>query len=145
MESEGITATAKDAAIYVKNSSASDDFVAAEFWVDDRVAIGSERGLANLLKIVDVTCGITGPAEAKWHAAGAGPALTVQSRSPRRHLPTLPLLAPTSSRSPRSVLRTCPVESHYTGLEEDSRGTGLPSRVRYARYDLLRTQFTTTS
>jgi len=43
----------------------------------------------------------------------------------------------------KSLLRTCPVESHYTGLEEGSRG--LPSRVRYARYDLLRTHFTTTS
>jgi len=73
IESEGFTATAKDAAIYVKNPWASDDFAAAGFWVDDYVAIGSGKELSNLLKGVDAKHGITGPGGAKWHASGAGP------------------------------------------------------------------------
>jgi len=66
MESEGFTATAKDPAIYIKNSWASDDFAAAGFWVDDCVAIGSRKELASLSKSVDAKHGITGPGEVKW-------------------------------------------------------------------------------
>ena len=40
MESEVLTVTAKDPAIYVKNSWSSHAFAAAGFWVDDCVAIG---------------------------------------------------------------------------------------------------------
>jgi len=47
MESQAFTATAKDAAIYVKNPWASDDFTAAGFWVDDCVTIGPGKELDN--------------------------------------------------------------------------------------------------
>ena len=48
LECEGFMATAKDPAIYVKNSWASNDFAAAGFWVDDCVAIGSRKELDSL-------------------------------------------------------------------------------------------------
>jgi len=66
MESEGITATAKYPVIYVKTPWASDDFAAAGFWVDDCVAVGYGKELANLSKGVDAKYGITGAREVKW-------------------------------------------------------------------------------
>jgi len=65
METGGYTATAKDAAIYVKNSWASDDSTAAGFWVHGCIVIGSGKELANLPKSVDARYGITGPGEVK--------------------------------------------------------------------------------
>ena len=65
MESKVVTATAKGPAIYVKNSRASDDFAAAGFWVDDCIAIGSVKKLADPSKSVDAKYGIIGPGEVK--------------------------------------------------------------------------------
>ena len=99
-------ATAKDPTIYVKNSWASDDFAAAGFWVDDRVAIRSGKELASLSKSVDVKHGITGPGEVKWVLG----MLLERDCSARTiaHLSTPPSLASTSLtqlRPPRPSLR----------------------------------------
>jgi len=66
MESGGFAATPKDPAIYVKNTWTSPDFVAAGFWVDDCVAIGSSRELSALAKGIDVKYGTTGLGEVRW-------------------------------------------------------------------------------
>jgi len=106
-ESERFMATVKELAIYVKHSWASDDF---GFWVDDCVAIGSGKELANLSKSIDAKYGIIGPGEVKWVLG----MLLERDRSARtiaisqRHSSTPPSLASTSLtqlRSQRPSLR----------------------------------------
>ena len=50
----------KDPAIDVKRSWTNQNLLAAGFWVDDRVAIGSGKELANLAKSVNAKYGVTG-------------------------------------------------------------------------------------
>jgi hypothetical protein len=65
MVSEGLTATPKDPAVYVKNSWAQEDFVAGGFWVDDFVAIGSGKVLEALVDGANAKHWITGLGEVK--------------------------------------------------------------------------------
>src|SRR5258706_5932068 len=62
----GYTATAKDAAVYIKNSWESNDFVAGGYWVDDFVGVGSRSKLNTLAESVDQKYGITGLGDVKW-------------------------------------------------------------------------------
>ena len=62
----GFTTTAKDPAVYVKNSWRDQDYTAAGLWVDDCVAIGSGEELASLAKSVDAKYGTTGLGEVQW-------------------------------------------------------------------------------
>jgi len=66
MEGEGFTAMPKDPAMYVKSTWASRDFVAAGFWVDDCVAVGSRKELTDLASSVDAKYGTTGLGEVRW-------------------------------------------------------------------------------
>jgi len=50
---------------FIKNSSVSDDFAAAGFWVDDCVVIGSGKELTSFSKSIDAKYGITGPGEVR--------------------------------------------------------------------------------
>jgi hypothetical protein len=63
MEGEGFTVTPKDPVMYVKRTWASRDFVAAGFWVDDCVAVGSRKELTDLASSVDAKYGTTGLGE----------------------------------------------------------------------------------
>ena len=66
MESNGFITTVKDPAVYVKNSWKGQEFVAVRFWVDDCVAIGSGKELANLARSVGAKYGITRLGEVRW-------------------------------------------------------------------------------
>ncbi len=66
MGSVGYTATAKDTAVYVKNSWESNDFVASGYWVDDFIGVGSRSKLNTLAESVDQKYGITGLGDVKW-------------------------------------------------------------------------------
>jgi len=61
MEGGGFAATPKDLDTWT-----SPDFVAAGFWVDDCVAVGSSRELSALAKGIDVKYGTTGLGEVRW-------------------------------------------------------------------------------
>jgi len=111
IESEEFTATAKDAAIYVKTPWTGDGFPAAGFWVDNCLAIVSGKEIDYLLKSVDLKYGIPGPGDAKLACCWIGTTLPKQSRSSRSHFSTLSLLASTS-RSP--CPRSPRIESHNT-------------------------------
>src|SRR5258706_652941 len=62
----GYTATAKDAAVYVKNSWESNNFIAGGYWVDDFVGVGSRSEPDTLAESVDQKYGITGLGDVKW-------------------------------------------------------------------------------
>jgi len=66
MEGKGFTAMPKDPAMYVKSTWASRDFVAAGFWVDDCVAVGSRKELTDLASSVDAKYGTTSLGEVRW-------------------------------------------------------------------------------
>ena len=66
MESERLMATPKDPTMFIKNSWTDTDFVAAGFWVDNYVAIGSRKELTSLAESVSAKYGITGLGEARW-------------------------------------------------------------------------------
>src|SRR5260370_38860105 len=66
IESQGFVATAKDPAVYVKSSWTREDFTAAGFWVDNRVAIGYGKRLDALVKSVNAKSGITGLGQVRW-------------------------------------------------------------------------------
>ena len=58
IESEGFTATPKDPTMYIKNSWTDRNFVAAGFWVDNYVAIGSMKELTALVGSVNAKYGM---------------------------------------------------------------------------------------
>jgi hypothetical protein len=60
MLSEGLVATPKDPAVYVRNPRDRRDFVAGGFWVDKFIGIGSRKELGALNNGVDTKYGITG-------------------------------------------------------------------------------------
>ena len=66
IESESFTATPKNPTMFIKNSWTDRDFVAAGFWVDNYVAIGSKKELTALAESVSAKYGITGLGEARW-------------------------------------------------------------------------------
>jgi len=72
MESEGFMAAAKDPAIYVRNSWASDDFAAVGLWVDDCVVIGSGQEFDNFLKSVDAKYGMERPGRGQMACCWSG-------------------------------------------------------------------------
>ena len=65
VESERFTATLGDPTTYIKNSWTDRDFVAAGFWVDNYVDIGSRKELTALAESVSAKYGITGLGEAR--------------------------------------------------------------------------------
>jgi hypothetical protein len=66
MLSEGLVATPKVPAVYVKNPWDQKDFVAGGFWVDEFVGIGFRKELEALKNGVDAKYGITGLGEVGW-------------------------------------------------------------------------------
>ena len=54
IESEGLAATPNDPTMYIKNSWTDRDFVAADFWVDNYVAISSRKELTALVGSVNM-------------------------------------------------------------------------------------------
>ena len=60
MVGEGFVAVPKDPAIYVKKSWTNQNPSATGFGIDDCVAIGSRKELANLAESVNTKYGITG-------------------------------------------------------------------------------------